>query len=138
MNICFLKQYITFWACCKFLNSLCPLPWFVCVCVHVRACMCAVILQIMLFLHHRFRKKQCWSLVSFLSVCLLLSIQELLLHRTSCGTLHYSLLEKGTNAVSCALLQPGKERDGKKELRELSHMGGRDKYLDFPVTLLLR
>lgn len=73
------------------------------VCLCVCAWMCAVILQIMLFLHPRFRKRQCWSLVSFLSICLPLSTQELLLHRTSCGTLHYSLLEKETNfSVFCS------------------------------------
>lgn len=75
-----------------------PLPRHgLCVCVHVCACMYAVILQTILFLHHRFRKMQFWSLLSFLSICLPLSTQELLLHRSSCGTLHYPFLEKRTN-----------------------------------------
>lgn len=58
-----------------------------CVCVQVCACMCAIILQITLLLHHMFRIRQCWSLVSFLSTWLPLSPQGLLLHRSSCGTL---------------------------------------------------
>lgn len=78
-------------------------PAMVCVCLHVCACMYAVILQIMLFLHHRFRKRKCWSFVSFLSICLPFSTQELLLCRSSCGTLHYSLLEEGTSfSVLCS------------------------------------
>lgn len=93
-----------FWVQCQFLNSLYPLPWFVC--VHVCACMYAVILQIILFLHHRFRKRKCWSFVSFLSICLHFSTQELLLYRSSWGTLHYSLLEERTSCSGLCSSSP--------------------------------
>lgn len=40
--------------------------------------------------------------------------------------------------MSCVLLpRPGRERDGKKEQKEPSHMGGRDAYLELPVSFCL-
>lgn len=47
-------------------------------------------------------------------------------------------LRRGQIEVSCVLLRPRGERDGKKEQREPSCMGRRDGCLDFPVSLLLR